>query len=220
MDIRSLLKKINISNLLKDNRIGNILKNIYIRNLLGLILVIILFAFMLTFWLNHYTQHGEAVEVPNVKGLTVENAAELFEKNNLNYTVIDSVFFKGAIPGTVAETTPSIGSMVKEGRIVYLKVNAFLPLLITIPDVKNSSQRQSFAMLKSLGFENVSVKMVKGDYADLTVGLESKGSPLEAGRRVPADTPLSLLVSSGSSDIVPLGNSDDSIEITPDDSLY
>ena len=198
----------------------SLLKNIYIRNLLGLILVIVILVSAVLIWLNIYTQHGKEVEVPNVKGLMVGNAAIFFTEKNLNYTVIDSVFVKNAIPGSIAETTPPVGSKVKEGRIIYLKVNAYLPLLITIPDVKDSSQRQSLAMLRSLGFENVNVKMVSGVYRDLVMGLESRGALLEAGQRVPAGTPLSLLVSSGSEETLLLENPADSIEVNADDSWF
>jgi len=188
--------------------------NIYIKNLLGLILAVIILISVILLWLNIYTRHGKSVQVPDVKGLSVEKAAPFFVKSNLNYAVIDSVYIKNAIPGSIAEATPPVGSMVKSGRTVYLKINAYLPQLVSIPDIKDTSQRQSLAMLRSLGFENIVIKPVPGAYRDLVVGLESKGTPIEPGQRVPADTPLSLLVSSGSDDIMPLDNPGDSIDTT------
>ena len=196
------------------------LTNIYIRNLVALILVAILLVSAVLIGLKRYTQHGEAVEVPDVKGLTIETAEPFFTAKNLSFAVVDSVFNKGAIPGSIFETTPPVGSMVKKGRIIYLKTVAFLPQLITIPDVKDSSQRQSLAMLQSLGFENIGIKTVPGVYRDLVLGIESKGAPMEAGQRVPANTPLSLLVSSGSDDILLLENPVDSVEISLDESWF
>jgi beta-lactam-binding protein with PASTA domain len=186
------------------------LKNIYIRNLLGLILVSVVLILAVLTWLSFYTQHGKTVEVPDVKGLAVDKAKSFFDSKELNFSVVDSAYVKDAIPGTIAETTPPMGSTVKRGRTIYLKVNSYLPQLISIPDVKDSSQRQSLAMLRSLGFEDVQVKMVPGVYRDLVVGLESRGVSIEAGQRVPANTPLSLLVSSGSGDIMLLDTLDDS----------
>jgi len=196
------------------------LKNIYIRNLFGLILVFILLVSAVLIGLKRYTQHGEAVEVPDVKGLSVETAEPFFTAKDLNFAIVDSIYNKGAIPGSIFETTPPVGSMVKKGRIIYLKIVAFLPQLISIPDVKDSSQRQSIAMLKSLGFENIGIKSVPGVYRDLVLGIESKGVPMEAGQRVPANTPLSLLVSSGSDDILLLENPADSLEVSLDESLF
>ncbi|MCL1933394.1 MAG: PASTA domain-containing protein [Candidatus Azobacteroides sp.] len=198
----------------------SLLKNIFVRNLLGLILVSVLLIGAILLGLNRYTRHGKAVEVPDVRGLSAEKAKSFFTEKNLNFAVVDSIFYKSATPGSILETTPPVGSKVKEGRTIYLKIAAFLPQLIAIPDVKDSSQRQSMAMLRSLGFENVEVKSVPGAYMDLVVGIESRGIALEAGQRVPANTPLSLLVSSGSDDILFLEDPTDSVETSSDDSLF
>jgi len=195
-------------------------RNIYIWNLLGMIVVIIILVTAVLFGLNRYTQHGKAVEVPDIKGISIENAEPFLSAKDLSYIVIDSVFIKNAIPGTIFETTPPIGSNVKKGRTIYLKVVAFLPQLITVPDVKDSSQRQSLAILKSLGFENIVIKMVPGVYRELVLGLESGGEVVEAGQRIHANTPLSLLVSSGSGEIILLENPSDSIEVSLDESLF
>ena len=162
-------------------------------------------------WLNYYTQHGKAVEVPDVKGVSVENAKQFFTDRNLNYLVVDSIFIRNAVPGSIIETIPPIGSKVKGGRTIYLKVFAYLPQLITIPDVKDNSLRQSLAMLKSLGFENIGTKNVPGAYKELVLGIESRGTTLEAGQRVTANTPLLLLVSSGVAEVSPEENPADSI---------
>ena len=191
--------------------------NIYIRNLLGLIFASGLLLYVVLIGLNRYTQHGKTVEVPEVKGLSVKQAGPFFAKKKLYFAVVDSVFIKNAIPETIAETTPPVGSKVKKGRTIYVKIVAYLPQLIAIPDVKDSSQRQSMAMLKSLGFENIEIKTVPGIYRELVMGIESKGKPLEAGRRVPANTPLSLLVSSGSDDILLLENPIDSGGVSLDE---
>lgn len=185
-----------------------------------MILVSIVFVVAILFWLDHYTQHGQAVEVPNVKGLSVEKAAVSFTSKNLNYSVVDSVFIKNAVPGSIAETTPPVGSMVKKGRTIYLKIISCLPPLITLPDVNDFPQRQAIAMLRSLGFENIEIKMVPGVYTGPVLGLESRGVAMNAGQPVSADTPLSLLVSSGSADIVPVDSLVDSEEVSADGSWF
>jgi len=194
--------------------------NIYVINILGLILVSIILLAGVLLWLKLYTQHGKTVEVPDVKGFSVENAEVFFTKRNLNFLVVDSAFVENSVPGSIAETTPPVGSRVKEGRVIYLKINSYSPQLITIPDIKDISLRQSLAMLKSLGFENIETKMVEGVYKDLVIGLESKGVAMEAGQRVAASTPLSLLVSLGSGDISVLEEPEDSMLLTPGEPLF
>ena len=195
-----------------------VFSNIYVRNILGLILVTVILVSAVLIWLGYYTQHGKAVEVPDVKGISVELAEPFFTRINLQYLVVDSVFNKNAVPGSITETTPPVGSKVKEGRTIYLKVNSYLPQLITIPDVKDTSQRQALAMLRALGFENITVKMVTGVYKNLAMGLESRGMTMEAGQRVPANTPLSLLVSSGSGDDFLIEIPEDSVAVSSDES--
>jgi len=189
----------------------SIFNNIYFKNFLGMILITVILVSAVLVWLNYYTQHGKAVEVPDVKGISVEDAKQFFASKSLNYLVIDSIYNKKAVPGSIIETIPPIGSKVKEGRTIYLKVYAYLPQLITIPEVKDNSLRQSIAMLRSLGFENIETKTVPGAYKELVLGLESRGKTLEAGQRVTANTPLSLLVSSGVGEVKPVEDPADSI---------
>jgi len=188
----------------------SLLKNSYVLNLLGLILVSIVLIIAVLFGLNRYTHHGKTVDVPDVKGLLVDDAKVFFTNKQLRFAVVDSVFIKGMTPESIFETIPPVGSKVKEGRVIYLKLVAFLPQLIPIPEVKDFPLRQSMATLRSLGFEKVEIKLVPGDFQDLVLGIESRGKLLEAGQRVTADTPLSLLVSSGSGDVLQLENPADS----------
>jgi len=198
----------------------SVLSNIFVSNFLGMIFVTVILVVAVLLWLNHYTQHGKAVEVPDVKGLSIEQAEQFFSKKKLNYVVVDSVFMTNAMPGSIAEATPPVGSMVKEGRTIYLKVNSYLPKLIAVPDVVDTSQRQSIAMLRSLGFETIETKIVPGVHRELVLGLESRGVALEAGQRIPVSTPLSILVSSGSGDVFLFESTEDSIEESTDESLF
>jgi beta-lactam-binding protein with PASTA domain len=201
-------------------RIGNFLKNIYVKNLLAAILVIVVLVLAVLTWLKTYTQHGQSVEIPDVKGLLVENAEPVFASKELNYQVIDSVFSKGAKPGSIVESVPPIGSKVKRGRTIYLKINSYTAQLLSIPNVNGISQRQAFAMLKSIGFENVSIKFVPGAYRDLVVGLESGGAQLEPGDKVPINISLSLVVSSGTGEITSFEDSTVIEETNPDEAWF
>ena len=194
--------------------------NIYVKNILSLILVSILLVSSVLLGLKIYTQHGKAVEIPDIKGKSIEDAELALLAKNIYYSVIDSVFIKNVAPGTIVETIPPVGSMVKEGRTIYVKVNSYLPQLITVPDLINSSRRNSYAMLKSLGFEKIEIKPVPGIYRDLVMGLETKGVTIDAGQRIHANTPLSLLVSTGSGEAILLENLIDSTEVSIDESYF
>jgi len=173
-------------------------KSVIVKNLVLVILLVVALVFGLSWWLNAYTRHGESVEIPNVKTLKLEAAKPLFETNNLYYHVIDSTYNKMVSPGTIIETIPPVGSKVKRGRTIYIRLNSYLAGMIPIPDVRDVSQRQATAMLKALGFEKINTKWVDGQYHDLVIGLEYKGQILQIKDKVPADAVLTLLVSLGS----------------------
>lgn len=148
-------------------------------------------------WLDHYTRHNQAVVVPDVKGLSVNEAAQFFESNGLRYNVIDSVFSKNVAPGSIVELVPSAGSKVKEGRIVFITVNALTSQMATLPEVEDLSFRQAYALLKAAGFTNIEIIYKPGEYKDLAIGIETNGKLLTPGEHVPLSAPLELLVSSG-----------------------
>jgi beta-lactam-binding protein with PASTA domain len=197
-----------------------IFKNSYIKNLLLAVLIVFVLLFAVLNWLEIYTRHGEEVEVPNVKGLLVERAEPLFTGKNLYCQIIDSTYSKSTVPGSIIETIPPIGSKVKRGRTIYLKINSFTARLVSVPDVKDISQREAMAKLQSLGFEKVEIRVVPGAYRDLVVGLGSRGISLEFGDKIPINTPLYLLVSSGTEEVIFPENSSIVLEEDPDESWF
>ena len=135
-----------------NNFFVKLIKNPYVLNLLLAVVVACALIYGTLVWLDKYTRHNEAVVVPDVKGLKIEEAAEFFKNNNLRYNVIDSVFSKDVDPGAIVELVPSAGSKVKEGRIVFITVNALTSQMATIPEVEDLSFRQAYALLKARGF--------------------------------------------------------------------
>lgn len=181
--------------------IRSFFSNIYIKNLLVAVFVFLLLVLCVLWWLNSYTRHGEKVVVPNVKGLQMTEAIPLFEKQTLQYVVVDSSYVKNNPPGSILETIPPVGTNVKAGRIVYITVNSQTAQMLMVPVVKDMSQRQALAILKSVGFERVTTRAVSGAFQDLVLGLEAGHQALNGGDRIPADTPLTLLVSSGKEEL-------------------
>ena len=198
----------------------NFFNNIYVRNFLAALIILLILIFGTLEWLDKYTRHGESVEIPNVKGLTIEKAQPFFQANRLGIQIVDSVFNRNAAPGTIVETIPPVGTKVKEGRTIYVTLNSFSSQFLFIPEVKNSSQRSAIALLKSIGFDNIQTKTVPGAYRDLVLGLESKGVSVETGKRVPVTTPLTLLISSGVEEEILFSNDSIAIDATPEESWF
>ncbi|MDR1523731.1 MAG: PASTA domain-containing protein [Tannerella sp.] len=158
--------------------------------------------------IDSYTNHNQAVHVPDVRGLQVKDAAPFFEQNRLRYVIVDSIFSKDAAPGAIVELLPEANSKVKKNRIVYVTVNAKTEETAPVPDITDISFRQAYALLSARGFIDVEHKYVSGEYRDLTLGVEYEGRMINSGTRVPLTAKLTLVVSDGN--IMP--QEDDSIE--------
>ena len=202
-----------------NNFFVKLIKNPYVLNLLLAVGVTCGLIYGTLKWLDKYTRHNEAVVVPDVKGLKMEEAAEFFKNNNLRYNVIDSVFSKEVEPGAIVELVPAAGSKVKEGRIVFITVNALTSQMATIPEVEDLSFRQAYALLRARGFESVEIEYVAGDFKDLAVSVELRGKTLEKGEHVPLTAPLVLKVSSGDPNFSADSLSLDSLSVMPVESL-
>ncbi len=179
-----------------------ILKNPFVFNLLlaGVITLVLLGGVM--FWLSSYTRHNEAVVVPDVRGLKVEEAAEYFDRSNLRYNVIDSVFSSDVPAGAIVEMIPEAGAKVKDGRIVFITINASTTQMAPMPNVQDLSFRQAQALLEATGFNSVEIEYVPGDYKDLVVGVEHRGRMLSSGEKVSLKAALVLKVSNGEGEML------------------
>jgi beta-lactam-binding protein with PASTA domain len=147
--------------------------------------------------LDVYTHHNEAVVVPDVRGLTVDEVSYFLASKKLRFNVVDSIATSSVPPGTVAEMLPAPGAKVKEGRIVFLTVHSPNARLRGVPDVSDLSVREAEELMKSMEFYAVQRKYVPGDYRDLVVGLELGGRILEPGERALPGAAINLLVEDG-----------------------
>ena len=193
------------------------IKNPFVWNFLLMVVVGCALIYGTLAWLDYYTRHNEAVIVPDVKGLSMNEAKSFFDNTGLRYNVIDSVFSNDVAPGAIVEVVPEPGSKVKEGRIVFVTINALTAQMAIIPEVADLSFRQAYALLRSLGFKNIEVKFVPGDYKDLAVGVERNAQMINRGERVPLASTLTLIISNGEKEIDSL--SLDSLNVMPVESL-
>ena len=166
-------------------------------NIVAMIVVVVVMIFGVLKWMDVYTHHGETVVVPDVKGMTTEEAAKMFRNRGLVAVISDTKYVKDKAAGIILELKPGAGEKVKEGRTVYLTVNTLDVPLRVIPDVAdNSSLRQAQAKLLSAGFKLNEVQLVNGE-KDWVYGIKSQGRSLNAGDKVPLGAALTLMVGNG-----------------------
>lgn len=113
---------------------------------IGIILLLSIFI-----WLKIYTHHGQAITVPNLTGLTVEEVDDVTSSRRLRYEVVDSVFSTEMPRGTVLKQNPKANSQVKKNRKIFLTMNAINLEMVTMPRLVGLSIRQARLALQNAG---------------------------------------------------------------------
>ena len=166
-------------------------------NLLAMAITVVLLCVGVKFGLDIYTHHGEGVPVPNITGMTFNNAANLLDRNGLRIMVSDSGYNKRMPADCILAQSPGEGTSVKMGHTIYVTVNSPSSPTVAIPDIiDNSSVREATAKLTALGFKLLEPKIVTGE-KDWVYGLLCRGRRVSAGDRISIDLPLTLMVGNG-----------------------
>lgn len=167
-------------------------------------LVFILAAGMILLWcvlifLDFWTLHGSTAVIPSIRHKSYAEAEAALRANKLTIEISDSIYDPTYAPGTVIESWPKAGAIVKEGRQVYVTVTAFSPKQVTIsmPLTGNVSSRQAVSYLRGIGISDIKVEHVPSEYTDLVVGARYGDTPLSVGSVIPVTSTVTLSVGSG-----------------------
>lgn len=164
---------------------------------MGVVLIGVFIA--LSVWMDKYTHHGEGIDVPKLKGMMINDARYELERLGLNAVVSDSSYNRGLPAGAILEQIPAEGSRVKDGRNVYLIINAQQTPTLPVPDIAdNCSLREAEAQLKALGFKLGPIEYVYGD-KDWVLAVKCRGRKIYPGERIPIDVPVVLVVGNNDS---------------------
>lgn len=150
-------------------------------------------------FLDYWTFHGETAIVPEVKGKSYVEAESVLKANDLTIEISDSIYDRTIAPGTVVESWPKSGAVVKRGRQVFVTITAFSPKQVTIsmPLTGNVSSRQAMSYLRGIGITDIRVENVPSEYTDLVVGARYGDTPLSVGSVIPVTSTVTLSVGCG-----------------------
>ena len=163
-------------------------------NLIAMVLFGIALCVALWAWMIFYTKHGESVDVPEVKGMMINDAEYTLDELDLVAVVVDSAYVRKQPAGIVLDQKPAPGSRVKSGREIYLTINQKQTPTNTIPDIAgNCSRREAEARLRALGFKIGPMEFVPGD-PDWVIALKVNGREVYTGERIPTDAPVTLVI--------------------------
>jgi beta-lactam-binding protein with PASTA domain len=165
---------------------------------IALAIVIILLTLL---WLSIFTRHGQSRPVPDLYGLTIEEAGKVVKKNKMRFQVIDSVYTNVVPRGCVVEQNPEAGFEVKKSRRIMATINAFNPEMVEMPDLLELSKRQALALIESSGLE-IGKLNYKPDLAvDYVLEQLYHGRHVEPGDSIQKGSVIDLVLGKGLSNL-------------------
>ncbi len=173
----------------------------FVKQLLISIVVVAILIFVLSKWLNIYTNHDQKIEVPNLEKKSLTEVKEILEELDLGFKVIDSASYNPKFPKkSIIEQNPKVGSFVKEKRKIYLTINPSGYRKVKIPNFYGKTKRQVSAHLQSIGLKISSKSQYVPDIAkDVVRGLLYKGKKVSKGDFIIKNETVTLMLGDGES---------------------
>ena len=136
-------------------------------------------------------EDSSLVKVPELVGLTVDEAQGRLERLGLEYTVRSGVTHHLAPEGAVLSQDPLPGQYARPGAPIYVSLSRG-PELHVLPDVSGLSERQAAIVLERLGYD-VAVERI----THTIEGGKAVQTRPEAGTELAVPAEVTLVVSGG-----------------------
>lgn len=133
------------------------------------------------------TRHGARRTVPDLTGISLDDARRLADRNDLELYVNDSLYVPMYDGGVVLDQLPGQGVEVKPGRTVYITINSFRQRMVPVPYVAGRSLRQAKNMLETASLE-IERLVYRPDMAtNYVLEQRSEGREVSQGSRLTAE---------------------------------
>ncbi len=145
-------------------------------------------------FLDHWTNHGQTTEMPNVVDLDFNKARDILESKGFDI-LIDSIYNTQVKHGQVIDQKPVEGEIVKYGRTVYLKINSFYPQMKPVDaDLVHLSSLEAKKKLEAYGFTRIVIDTIPGENDDEVVEIKYNGKKLAKGDSTPITAEVRMVV--------------------------
>ena len=170
-------------------------------NLLGMGALVFIVPYIALLWLDYYTNHGEEIQVPDVCGMTFDDAVNVLERRELTGHATEYIYCEGAVEGQILKQHPEPGSYVKEGRSISFKVNTTVKPRKAFPSViDNLTYRAAESHIKAAGFVIERVETIDGEL-DWVYEVRYEGRSLSNGELVPEGSRITVFVGNGKASV-------------------
>jgi beta-lactam-binding protein with PASTA domain len=165
-------------------------------NLIAAALTVVVILLIAFFSLRYYTKHGQGLNVPALKGMSIAKAVEKLEELGLRYEV-DSVYIMDSPPGMVIDQDPNANTFVKANRTIYLTVNAAEAPNVKFPEVEFKSLREVQALIESFGLKLGDTTYKPDPARDVVLQALFGGQPIKTGESLPKGSRIDLVLGDG-----------------------
>lgn len=166
-------------------------------NLALMALAVIVAVWLLLTFVDLWTHHGATSVVPDVRGLSYEDAVAVLDEANLDVVIADSIDNNGRdmVGGTVVEVVPKAGAVVKRGREVYLTIVSYGAHQVKIGEpLANRDLRSVMTVLYNLGIDTsrVVIKKVPWIYPGSVIAVHTGDRTIDMGSTVAVNAPITI----------------------------
>ncbi|MFI6056965.1 Stk1 family PASTA domain-containing Ser/Thr kinase [Streptomyces sp. NPDC051286] len=128
---------------------------------------------------------GSPVDVPDVTGLSVQDATAALDEEGLKAKVLPGRVNSPEAEGDIAHQSPGQGAQVAEGDTITLTVSKG-PRMIDVPDVTGKDVDEATRLLKQAGFE------VKVDRPFLSFSDKIASQSVDGGKQAPEGSTITI----------------------------
>ena len=159
-----------------------LLSKSFFKTIFRIILTAVTFFIVLVVFLRLNTRHGDFILVPDLIGKNIEEFQSELDELDLQYIISDSGNYNPEFKiNSVLDQIPKANAKVKQGRKIYLTLNASDFEMIEIPRITGTTVRQARKTIESLGFVFGEIEYVDYIARDEVISIFHDGTELNEG---------------------------------------
>ena len=154
----------------------------FLKTSFRIIITALLFFLILVLFLRLNTRHGDFIVVPDLNGKNIQEFESELNELGLQYIISDSGNYNPEFKiNSVLDQLPKANSKVKQGRKIYLTLNASDFEMVEIPKNTRITVRQARKTFDSLGFVFGEFEYVDDIARDEVISISHDGNKLNEG---------------------------------------
>lgn len=150
--------------------------------------------FISSILLKVITRHNQELSVPDLSGMSIDEAKKVARQSKMKIEVTDSIFMPKLPRGTVFRQIPHPGSMVKKNRRILLTINSIEAKKVSMPSVVGYSLRQAKAELSIRNLKVGKLIYVSDMATNNVLAQLLNGRYIDAGTMIDAESEIDLQV--------------------------